>query len=155
MRTDSNLCRKELTVHWSAPNSLIRSYLQPCTKSMWSCGSHYLIVPDCGCPKGGSFLSRSSHKSPDTWNLHASLTLCGVIPTGYRWFPLKRPSNARGVSNRVVIMKAVNNLSPWVIYGGVEGPPHIFFRHHAISYGWHSNSSVGDSNYCYVIRRTY
>ena len=40
-------------------------------------------------------------------------------------------------------------------YGGVEGPPHIFFRHHAISYGWHSNSSVGDSNYCYVIRRTY
>ena len=41
------------------------------------------------------------------------------------------------------------------MYGGVEGPPHIFFRHHAISYGWHSNSSVGDSNYCYVIRRTY
>ena len=32
--------------------------------------------------------------------------------------------------------------------------PH-FFRHHAISYGWHNNSSVGDSNYCYVIRRTY
>ena len=35
MRTDSNLCRKELTVHWSAPNSLIRSFLQPCTNSMW------------------------------------------------------------------------------------------------------------------------
>ena len=35
MRTDSNLCRKELTVHWSAPNSLIRSYLQPNTNSMW------------------------------------------------------------------------------------------------------------------------
>ena len=35
MRTDSNLCRKELTVHWSAPNSLIGSYLQPCTNSMW------------------------------------------------------------------------------------------------------------------------
>ena len=35
MRTDSNLCRKELTVHWSVPNSLIRSYLQPCTNSMW------------------------------------------------------------------------------------------------------------------------
>ena len=35
MRTDSNLCRKELTVHWSAPNSLIRSYLQPCTNAMW------------------------------------------------------------------------------------------------------------------------
>ena len=34
VRTDSNLCRKELTVHWSAPNSLIRSYLQPCTNSM-------------------------------------------------------------------------------------------------------------------------
>ena len=33
--TDSNLCRIELTVHWSAPNSLIRSYLQPCTNSMW------------------------------------------------------------------------------------------------------------------------
>ena len=35
MRTDSNLCRKELTVPWSAPNSLIRSYLQPCTNTMW------------------------------------------------------------------------------------------------------------------------
>ena len=35
MRTDSNLCRKELTVHWSAPNSIIRSYLQPCKNSMW------------------------------------------------------------------------------------------------------------------------
>ena len=35
MRTDSNLCRKELIVHWSSPNSLIRSYLQPCTNSMW------------------------------------------------------------------------------------------------------------------------
>ena len=35
MRTDSNLCRKELTVHWGAPNSLIKSYLQPCTNSMW------------------------------------------------------------------------------------------------------------------------
>ena len=35
MRTDSNLCRKEFTVLWSAPNSLIRSYLQPCTNSMW------------------------------------------------------------------------------------------------------------------------
>ena len=34
MRTDINLCRKELTVHWSAPNSLIRSYLQPFTNSM-------------------------------------------------------------------------------------------------------------------------
>ena len=35
VRTDSNLCRKEFMVHWSAPNSLIRSYLQPCTNSMW------------------------------------------------------------------------------------------------------------------------
>ena len=35
VRTDSKLCRKELTVHWSASNSLIRSYLQPCTNSMW------------------------------------------------------------------------------------------------------------------------
>ena len=35
VRTDSNLCRKELTVHWSGPNSLIKSYLQPCTNSMW------------------------------------------------------------------------------------------------------------------------
>ena len=32
---NSNLCRKELTVHWSVPNSLIRSYLLPCTNSMW------------------------------------------------------------------------------------------------------------------------
>ena len=35
VRTDSNLCRKELTVHWSTPNSLIRFYLQPCTNSKW------------------------------------------------------------------------------------------------------------------------
>ena len=35
VRTDGNLRRKELTVHWSAPNALIRSYLQPCTNSMW------------------------------------------------------------------------------------------------------------------------
>ena len=35
MRTDSNLCRKELTVHWSTPDSLIRSYLKPCANSMW------------------------------------------------------------------------------------------------------------------------
>ena len=35
VRTDSNLCRKELTVHWSAPNSLIMFYLQPYTNSMW------------------------------------------------------------------------------------------------------------------------
>ena len=34
VRTDSNLCWKELTVHWSAPNSLIRFCLQPCTNSM-------------------------------------------------------------------------------------------------------------------------
>ena len=34
VRTDSNLCRKEFTVHWSVHNSLIRSYLQPCTNSM-------------------------------------------------------------------------------------------------------------------------
>ena len=33
VRTDNNLCRKELTVHWSVPNSLIRSYLKPCTNS--------------------------------------------------------------------------------------------------------------------------
>ena len=52
----------------------------------------------------------------------------------------------------LVILTKFNGASD---YGGVEGPPHIFFRHHAISYGWHSNSSVGDSNYCYVIRRTY
>ena len=49
----------------------------------------------------------------------------------------------------------MNLLCDWLHYGGVEGPPHIFFRHHAISYGWLSNSSVGDSNYCYVNRRTY
>ena len=35
VRNDSNLCRKELTVHWSAPNSRIRIYPQPCTNSMW------------------------------------------------------------------------------------------------------------------------
>ena len=34
-RTDNNLCRKELTVHWSAPNSLIRPIPQPCTISKW------------------------------------------------------------------------------------------------------------------------
>ena len=35
VRTDSNLCRKELTVHWNMPNTLIRSHLQPCTNSTW------------------------------------------------------------------------------------------------------------------------
>ena len=35
VRTDINLCRKELTVHWSQPISLIRSYRQLCTNSMW------------------------------------------------------------------------------------------------------------------------
>ena len=35
LRTDSTLCRKELTVHLSAPNSFIRSCLQPCTNSLW------------------------------------------------------------------------------------------------------------------------
>ena len=39
------------------------------------------------------------------------------------------------------------------LYGGVEGPSHIF-QHHAISYGSLSNSSVWDSNYCFLIRRT-
>ena len=43
MRTDSNLCRKELTVHWSAPNSLIRSYLQPCTNSTWGDESEAMV----------------------------------------------------------------------------------------------------------------
>ena len=32
--------------------------------------------------------------------------------------------------------------------------PYIF-RHHAIAYGWLSNSSVWDSNHRYLIRRTY
>ena len=79
VRTDSNLCRRELTVHWSAPNSLIRSYLQPCTNSMgggwkWSCGSQYLIIPDCVCPtKGGSFLPISSHHFPETWSYILSI----------------------------------------------------------------------------------
>ena len=84
MRTDSNLCRKELTVHWSTPNSLIRSYLQPCTNSMWggwkwSCGSHYLIIPDCGCPKGGSFLCRTSHNPPELW-VSLCPSVCPSIP---------------------------------------------------------------------------
>ena len=35
VRTDSNLCRKELTVYWSAPNSLIRSYLPSCINTIW------------------------------------------------------------------------------------------------------------------------
>ena len=55
----------------------------------------------------------------------------------------------------VMVLRFLCQSSDIPDYGGVEGPPHIFFRHHAISYGWHSNSSVGDSNYCYVIRRTY
>ena len=29
----------------------------------------------------------------------------------------------------------INRLRIGHTYGGVEGPPHIFFRHHAISYG--------------------
>ena len=59
---------------WGAPNSLIRFYLQPCINSMsggwkWSYGSHYLVIPDSGCPKGGHFLSRYSNNSPETCNL--------------------------------------------------------------------------------------
>ena len=75
-------------------------------------------------------------------------------------------SNYRPVSVLPVFSKLLERLmyirlmnfitnNKLLYYGGVEGPPHIFFRHHAISYGWHNNSSVGDSNYCYVIRRTY
>ena len=41
----------------------------------WSCGSHYLIMPDCWCPKGGSFLSRSSHNSPETQMMGDGCTL--------------------------------------------------------------------------------
>ena len=59
------------------------------------------------------------------------------------------------VNNVMSTYQKYKYIAPSIYYGGVEGPPHIFFRHHAISYGWHSNSSVGDSNYCYVIRRTY
>ena len=35
MRTDSNLCRKELTVHWSAPNSLSGLISSLVQNSMW------------------------------------------------------------------------------------------------------------------------
>ena len=68
--TDSNLCRKDLTVHWSAPNSLIRSYLQPCTNSMWGDESEAVapiiwLYQTVDAHKGGSFLSRSSHNSPE------------------------------------------------------------------------------------------
>ena len=74
MRTDSNLCRKQLTVHWSVPNSLIRSYFQPCTNSMWGMKVKlWLPLSDCTglwCPKGGSFLSRSSHNSPELCQMH-------------------------------------------------------------------------------------
>ena len=74
------------------------------------------------------------------------------------WFqipscPLWRHCNAMMFSYDGIYLSTIKCVSP--LYGGVEGPPHIFFRHHAISYGWHNNSSVGDSNYCYVIRRTY
>ena len=34
----------------------------------WSCGFHYLIIPDYGCPKGGSFVSRTFHNPPELWN---------------------------------------------------------------------------------------
>ena len=72
VRTDSNMCRKELMVHWSTPNSLVRSYPQPCTNSKLEGESEVvaLIIPECGCPKEGYFLSRSSRNSPETrWRL--------------------------------------------------------------------------------------
>ena len=67
VRTDSILERKELTVHWSAPNSLIGSYFQPCTNSKWVCKGiyMYLIIPNCGCQKGKYFLYRSSNNSSE------------------------------------------------------------------------------------------
>ena len=88
VRTDSNLCRKELTVHWSAPNSLIRSYLQPCTNSMWGDESEAMapIITDCGCPKGGSFLSKSSHNSPEIW-LAAYMSLHCISGSHPGWLP--------------------------------------------------------------------
>ena len=47
-------------------SGLISSLVQTqCGGWKWSYGSHYLIIADCGCPKGGSFLSKSSHNSPD------------------------------------------------------------------------------------------
>ena len=90
VRTDSNLCRKELTVHWSASNSLIRSPAL-CKHNAggwkWRCGSRYLIIPDCGCPKGGSFFFKSSHNSPETCFHHNSQS-CDFLP----WKPQKSPS---------------------------------------------------------------
>ena len=58
-------------------------------------------------------------------------------------------------NNRTPLLRYFKLCASFRSYDGVEGPPHIFFRHHGISYGWLSNSSVGDNNYCYVIRRTY
>ena len=72
VRTDSNLHRKELTVHWSAPNSLIRSYLQPCTNTMRRDESEAVapivwLYQTVDAPKGGSFLSRSGDMGHDLY----------------------------------------------------------------------------------------
>ena len=120
VRTDSNLCRKELTVHWSAPNSLIRAYLQPCTNTMWggwkwSCGSHYLIIPDCGCPKGGSFLSRSSHNSPE---LCQRIVICILVHT-------ISPKYLTGFSREPAMFRKVNfdKLSARLDWGWLRWRP--------------------------------
>ena len=60
VRTDNSLYRKELTLHWSLPNSLIKFYLPLGTNSMWGMKAKlWLPLPhctNCGCQKGGDFL---------------------------------------------------------------------------------------------------
>ena len=89
-----------------------------------------------GCLVNRLFKSWSKKTGPVTWKMFPLMTSsCDIYSPA--------------------VFQAFSHEAQGRYYGGVEGPPHIFFRHHAISYGWHSNSSVGDSNYCYVIRRTY
>ena len=67
MRIISSFYRKELTVHWSAPQSLIKPFLWPCTNTVWGMkGAMAFIKQDCGCQKGEDFLSGSSHNFPET-----------------------------------------------------------------------------------------
>ena len=73
VKTETSMKKKELTVHWCAPNSLIWPYLQPCTNSMrgrkGSYGSRHTWL---WMLKGGDFHSKYFHNSPEPCSLDYS-----------------------------------------------------------------------------------
>ena len=146
VRTDSNLCRKGLTVHWSAPNSLIRSYLQPCTNSMWgdeseavaSIISNYPIIPDCGCPKGGSFLSRSSHNSPETYGRRIWRSSFVYIKNPYTWQTILYVETKWYCTNTIITYKVYIGIRRNWAHGNALLRLNHFVYLHCTSSSWNS-----------------